>query len=353
MDTDIVRSTRAYETWLASRTRVVSADLRLKHQRMAESPVVFLRATFYRWLQRWSALPATLVGGPEVIAVGDLHVENFGTWRDAEGRLIWGVNDVDEACVLPYTQDLVRLATSACLAVRQGHFALSNRVVCDAILEGYVGCLERGHRPVVLEERHAWLRRIALNELRDPSIYWGKMLTLPLARGTPPHGALRSMLPSGVDTYRVHSRVAGVGSLGRERFVAIAEWAGGFIAREAKAWLPSAARWAKVSPRADMAGALLAQAVRAADPFFAVRKPWILRRLAPDCSRIDLADLPKKRDERKLLRAMGWETANMHGRAARRTVARDLSTRKSRWLQRAAAEMLDATLEDWRAWKRA
>ena len=161
------------------------------------------------------------------------------------------------------------------------------------------------------------------------------------------------MLPSGVDEYRVHHRVAGVGSLGRQRFVAIAEWDGGLIAREAKAWVPSAALWAKASPRADAADALLAQAIRAADPFFAVRKPWILRRLSPDCSRIELADLPKKRDERKLLRAMGWETANMHGRAARRAVARDLSARKSRWLQRAAVEMLDATLEDWHAWKRA
>jgi len=36
-----------------------------------------------------------------VLAVGDLHVENFGTWRDAEGRLIWGVNDFDEAWRLP------------------------------------------------------------------------------------------------------------------------------------------------------------------------------------------------------------------------------------------------------------
>ncbi|MFA5897545.1 MAG: DUF2252 family protein [Hyphomicrobium sp.] len=161
------------------------------------------------------------------------------------------------------------------------------------------------------------------------------------------------MLPSGVNEYRVHKHVAGVGSLGRERFVAIADWAGGLIAREAKAWVPSAARWAKASPRADAAEALLAQAIRAADPCFAVRKPWILRRLAPDCSRISLADLPKERDEQKLLRAMGWETANMHGRGARRAVTRDLSTRKSRWLLRAAVEMLDATLEDWRAWKRA
>src|SRR5260370_32652719 len=48
----------------------------------------------------------------EVLAVGDLHVENFGTWRDAEGRLTWGVNDFDEAYPLPYTIDLARLATS-------------------------------------------------------------------------------------------------------------------------------------------------------------------------------------------------------------------------------------------------
>ena len=44
--------------------------------------------------------------------VGDLHVENFGTWRDVEGRLVWGVNDFDEAYALPYTNDLVRLVAS-------------------------------------------------------------------------------------------------------------------------------------------------------------------------------------------------------------------------------------------------
>ena len=48
-----------------------------------------------------------------VLAIGDLHLENFGTWRDAEGRLVWGINDFDEAWALPYTNDLIRLATSA------------------------------------------------------------------------------------------------------------------------------------------------------------------------------------------------------------------------------------------------
>ena len=352
MNTDIVKATRAYETWLSSQTRVVSADLQLKHVKMAESPFVFLRGTFYRWMQQWPALPAVCLGGPAVIAVGDLHVENFGTWRDAEGRLIWGVNDVDEACRLPYTQDLVRLATSACLAIRQGHFAVSDRVMCEAILEGYAACLERGHRPVVLAERSAWLRRIALSELRDPQIYWAKLRALPLARGRVPDRILRAALPAGFSDYRVRPRVAGVGSLGRERFVATAEWSGGIVAREAKAWVPSAALWAGATKDGDAADALMAQAIRADDPCFAVRKPWIVRRLAPDCSRIELADLPAKRDERRLLRAMGWETANMHGRGARRAIARDLTSRKSRWLLRAAGEMVDATLADWRAWKK-
>ena len=352
MNTDIVQATRAYETWLSSHTRVVSADLRLKHVKMAESPFVFLRGTFYRWMQHWPALPEALRGGPSVIAVGDVHVENFGTWRDAEGRLVWGANDVDEACELPYTQDLVRLATSACLAMRQGHFALSNRVMCDAILEGYAACLDRGHRPVVLGERNAWLRGIALNRLRDPKGYWDKIRALPLAHGAVPDRTLRAALPSGVSDYHVHPRVAGVGSLGRERFVATAEWAGGVVAREAKAWVPSGALWAGATRRGDVADALLAQAIRASDSCFTVRKPWIVRRLAPDCSRIELADLPEKRDERKLLRAMGWETANMHGMAACRRIARDLAARKGRWLLRAAGEMMDATIADWRVWKK-
>jgi uncharacterized protein (DUF2252 family) len=36
-----------------------------------------------------------------VLAVGDLHADNFGTWRDREGRLIWGINDFYDAYLLP------------------------------------------------------------------------------------------------------------------------------------------------------------------------------------------------------------------------------------------------------------
>ena len=78
---------------------------------MAQDALSFLCATFYRWAQLFPALCAKLARAPKVLGIGDLHVENYGTWRDAEGRLVWGINDFDEACPLPYTNDLVRLAT--------------------------------------------------------------------------------------------------------------------------------------------------------------------------------------------------------------------------------------------------
>ena len=116
---NIRQATEAYESWLGKRLTLLPSELELKHQRMAESPFPFLRATFYRWVQRWPEVCPELAAAPAVLSVGDLHVENFGTWRDAEGRLIWGINDFDEAYPMSYTIDLVRLATTRCWRSRR------------------------------------------------------------------------------------------------------------------------------------------------------------------------------------------------------------------------------------------
>ena len=52
--------------------------------------------------------------------------------------------------------------------------------------------------------------------------------------------------------------------------------------------------------------------MRCPDPWVRLRGTWIVRRLAPDCSRIELSALPQQRDEIKLLHSMGLETANVH-----------------------------------------
>ena len=90
-----------------------------------------------------------------MLAVGDIHLENFGTWRDEEGRLIWGVNDYDEAAEMPYILDLVRLATSAALAATPSQISL--KAICTNILEGYAHGLE-APEAFVLDRQHMWLR---------------------------------------------------------------------------------------------------------------------------------------------------------------------------------------------------
>src|ERR1700730_14185627 len=117
-------ATESYESWLAKRTPIVEADLAFKHQQMAADIFSFMRATFYRWIELFADACADLAKATEVLGVGDLHVENFGTWRDLEGRLVWGINDFDEATNLPYTFDLVRLAPSPRLAAAEAHLSL-------------------------------------------------------------------------------------------------------------------------------------------------------------------------------------------------------------------------------------
>src|SRR6185503_15901578 len=118
-----------------------------------------------------------LCGAPEVLAIGDLHVENFGTWRDQEGRLVWGVNDFDEAFPLPYTNDLVRLAAGALLAMDDDQLSLKPKEACEAILAGYMQGLESGGRPFVLEEDNKSLRAMAFGSARNPRRFWKKLLS--------------------------------------------------------------------------------------------------------------------------------------------------------------------------------
>ena len=356
---NFLKATSRYEEWLATELTIVQPDLKLKHDVMAAELFPFFRATYYRWAQIWPEVCGDLADAPQVLAVGDLHVENFGTWRDAEGRLIWGVNDFDETWPLAYTNDLVRLAAGAQMAIATNHLAIAMQDATHAILEGYGEWLTRGGLPFVLAEYHDALREMAVHRLKEVHTFWEKLDGLLAVHGKLPAGAAKAinrMLPHPDLTCRHVHRVAGIGSLGRQRFVALAEWHGGKVAREAKAMAPSACWWAageKGSARLRYQE-ILDTAVRCVDPYVKLKSAWIVRRLAPDCSSIELAALPRDRDELRLLRAMGAETANIHlaGRDAR-VILRDLKRRGDKWLASAAGEMVRAVTRDWEEWRKA
>jgi hypothetical protein len=355
---NIKKATKCYEAWLGRRLPLLPADVKVKHAQMRTSAFAFLRATFYRWAQLWSEVLPELAKVPAVLGVGDLHVENFGTWRDQDGRLVWGINDFDEASSLPYTNDLVRLAASARLAIREDRLDCDPDAAVRAVLEGYEDSLAKGGQPLVLADQHIWLRELATPRLRNPDRFWGKLRRAPLAARPIPlvvARALQAALPEPGLKFRVVHRQAGLGSLGRRRFTALAEWRGGLVAREAKELTTSAWHWEKTT---DRGGAIhyataMSGAVRAADPFVSVQSSWLVRRLAPDCSRIELASLPRQKDELRLLYVMGWETANIHlgTRGAKRSVAADLRQRGSKWLRKSSEAMARATLKDWKEWR--
>ena len=202
------------------------------------------------------------------------------------------------------------------------------------------------------------LRAIAESKLRDPVVFWQKMDRLPTVKGEIPESAreaIEHLLPEPGIRYRLARRVAGLGSLGRPRLVAIAEWRGGRVAREAKALLRSALQWLdpERAPAEILYGAILRRAVRCPDPYVQMRGHWIVRRLSPHCSRIELDALGTSRGELRLLEAMGKETANIHvgTEEKRRAILKDLRGRKGNWLLGAAQAMADAMEKDWRVWK--
>jgi hypothetical protein len=356
---NVVKATHEFEDWLGHHIELVQKDLRFKHKNMKDAVFPFLRATYYRWAQIWPSVCPELAKAPEVLAVGDLHVENFGTWRDIDGRLIWGVNDFDEAFPMAYANDLVRLAVSAHLAAEAKHLDLHHKDICDAILDGYSQSVRGRGQPFVLEEAHTWLRQIAESELRDPVRFWAKMDALKTLKEPVPISAIDAiehLMPASNLQYRIAHRVAGLGSLGHARYIAIADWHGGKIAREAKALVSSACYWAQDhdGPSEVLYQAIISRAVRCPDPFVQLRSRWIVRRLSPHCSRIELADLKAQGVELRLLRAMGWETANIHlgTRAARKSILQHLQKQKGKWLHKATEKMLQAVREDWKDWKK-
>ncbi|MEO6952352.1 MAG: DUF2252 family protein [Polyangia bacterium] len=99
-----------------------------KAERMSGSPLALLRGAaplFYELCATWPELAA----GPAATGwmVGDLHIENFGAYRPSAltvaddtdaGRVVFDINDFDDATVGPVHLDLLRLTTSLLLGTR-------------------------------------------------------------------------------------------------------------------------------------------------------------------------------------------------------------------------------------------
>ena len=350
-----VQSKERYESWLQSElgSDFVAADLAEKNRIMRESAFVFLRGTYWRWAEMAREAFPDHASAPAVLAVGDIHLENFGTWRDADGRLVWGVNDFDEAARMPYVEDLVRLATSAALATDARKPDIAD--ACDAVLAGYGKALQASN-PVVLDRDWAWLREKVVVSEESRQKFW-KKIDARKSEPAPPHfhAALQAAMPQPDLKFDTARRVAGTGSLGRPRWIGVAEWRGAPIVREAKTLLPSAWTLAHDEPATTiLTGEIASGRYRSPDPWMKVGDKIATRRLSPNNRKIEAASSDFRLQEHKMLSVMGYELANVHAGTGDPTAAieKDLATRKSGWLAADVEIAMGLVLADYKQFRK-
>jgi uncharacterized protein (DUF2252 family) len=221
--------------------------LTLKYERMYESTYRFFRATshlFYAdFAEHFNYPDPTKVWG-----CGDLHLQNFGTYK-AENRLVYfDLNDFDDALLVPATWELSRVLVSIYVAAED--MGLS-KAECDDLvatfLKNYAQTLQMG-KPIDVDARAAKgmlkvfmnrlqslkrkefikTRTVKLGEQRLLGIDHKKILPLPDAKKQMLEKWLQSWPQSHPNPFfsnvrDMGIRVTGTASLGLERYVILAE----------------------------------------------------------------------------------------------------------------------------------
>lgn len=224
--------------------------LAMKYAKMAQSPFIFLRGACHLFYQ---SLPdsALFRDAPLAWCCGDLHFENFGSYKGDNRLVYFDINDYDEAALAPASWDMVRLLTSIqCGAdeLRATHAeALAVSLAC---LEAYRSALICG-KPLWVEretskglvhdmlsdlqgrERADFLDKRTLRKGQRRSLKLDGVKALPASdtqkdRVTEFMDRFAATQPD-TDFFRVLDigrRIAGTGSLGVERFVLLVEGKG-------------------------------------------------------------------------------------------------------------------------------
>lgn len=318
--------------------------LRLKLARMAESPLAFLRgspALFYGdWPRRDS-----LHRAPRAWLCGDLHLENFGTYRADNGLTYFDINDFDEACRGPLTWDLVRFLVSVVLEGRRRGLARGPlKSLVDGLLDTYAAQLATGKARWIerdtadglireLFDQLAPKKRAVLLKKRTESggsrlrIDGEKALPLLAGHAREIEKFAARQLPD-LRLLDAARRIAGNSSLGWPRFVLLAETAGGerrlldlkFAPASAPVEIQRVKQPAWKSEAHRVAGAqMMLQAIPHALLRAVMWKgdPFILRELLPQEDRVKVSRASDAEFERfvgTLAEAIAWAHLRASGR---------------------------------------
>lgn len=226
--------------------------LPIKYAKLRKSAFAFFRGTCYLFYQDLP-LQLTTVPAPIVWICGDLHLENFGTYKgdDSPGerlrqrKIYFGINDFDEGALAPCTWDVLRLMTSIFLAADSLNLDLSAaKKLARTYLSHYVNTLKLGNAETIAETNADGIVKALLKKLRqrkrrdfleerteligeyrqlkfDDS---DRLLKIPTDRAklvtkAIENWALTQPNPDFFEVLDVGFRIAGTGSLGLDRYL--------------------------------------------------------------------------------------------------------------------------------------
>ncbi len=211
----------------------------LKYRLMADNEFTFFRATchlFYEDLAKHTALKH----GPTVWVCGDLHLENFGSYRASNGLVYFDINDFDEALLAPASWELVRFLCSIGMAADLWKYSskeaeelmlIALKAYARQLAEGKAYAIERETSPPLIQEFFAMAERQKEKELikarvekkkEKLKIIKGKTFSLEKKTYQQVKESVSHFLKEHYGFLKVKDvafRIAGTGSLGVKRYV--------------------------------------------------------------------------------------------------------------------------------------
>jgi len=224
--------------------------LGMKLSKMRESAFIFLRASCHLFYERLPASDA-LSKAPATWVCGDLHLENFGSFKGDNRLVYFDINDFDEAALAPCTWDLIRFLTSIrvgadSLGVNSAQAADLCRIFIDAysqaLSEGKARWVERETTSGLVHELLDSLKKRSRSQFLDSrTALKGKLRSIRLdgRKALPANDAqaakvtafmadfaARQDTPEFFRVLDVARRIAGTGSLGVDRYIILIEGKG-------------------------------------------------------------------------------------------------------------------------------
>jgi uncharacterized protein (DUF2252 family) len=372
--------------------------LALKLKKMRIDPFVFLRGTchlFYEELQAFDPLKDV----PNAWVCGDLHLENFGSYKGDNRLAYFDINDFDEAALAPCTWDIVRFLVSLQLGLGSSRFAEAEiATLCEGFITAYSDALVAGKARWVERETSTGVIRDLLDSVGQRSrpdfldsrtelkgkarrLRCDGKKALPARDGDRDKveaflaGYVSDDKPKGFfDVIDIARRIAGTGSLGLERYIVLVRGKGSpdanylldikeaapsslapFLHCKQPAWRTQAQRVVQLQDRMQASTMAFLRDVEIGTT------PFILRGLQPSEDRVAPATWQGKLSRvDEVVRAMGQITAWAHLRSSGRggsALADELIAfgTRSDWrnpLLATAAQLRQTVKADWKAYCR-